>query len=40
MSMAETSNYLTHRGCIHGTHKFGSKAANGFKGFESRIETN
>ena len=32
MSMAKISNYLTNRGCIHGTHKFGSKAFKGFKG--------
>ena len=32
MSMAKISNYLTSRGCIRGTHKFGPKAAKGFKG--------
>jgi hypothetical protein len=32
MSMAKISNYLTNRGCIHGTHKFGPKAAKGYKG--------
>ncbi len=32
MSMARMSNYLTNSGCIHGTHKFGSKAAKGYKG--------
>ena len=32
MSMAKISNYLTNRGCIHGTHKFGSKAFKGYKG--------
>jgi hypothetical protein len=32
MSMAKISNYLTNRGCIYGTHKFGSKAFKGFKG--------
>ena len=38
MSMAKISNYLTNRGCIHGTHKFGSKAFKGFKGLR-QIET-
>ncbi len=32
MSMAKISYYLTNRGCIHGTQKFGPKAARGFKG--------
>ncbi len=32
MSMAKISNYLTNRGCIHGTHKFGPKAAKGLNG--------
>jgi len=30
--MAKISNYLTNRGCIHGTHKISSKAFKGFKG--------
>ena len=30
--MAKISNYLTNRGCIHGTHKLGPKAAKGYKG--------
>jgi hypothetical protein len=38
MSMAKISNYLTNLGCIHGTHKFGSKAFKGFKGLR-QIET-
>ena len=32
MSMTKFSDYLPNRGCIHGTHKFGSKAFKGFKG--------
>ena len=32
MSMAKISYYLTNRGCIHGTHNFGSNAFKGFKG--------
>ncbi len=35
MSMAKISNYLTNRGCIHGTHKFASKAFKCFKGLRS-----
>ena len=35
MSMAKISNYLTNCCCIHGTHKFGSKAFKGFKGLRS-----
>ena len=30
--MAKISNYLTNRGCIHGTHKFSGKAFKAFKG--------
>ena len=32
MSMSKISNYLTNRGCIHGTHKFSGKAFKGYKG--------
>ncbi len=28
--MAKISNYLTNRGCINGTHKFGSNVLKGF----------
>ena len=32
MSMAKISNYLTNRGCGHGTHRFSNKTAKGYKG--------
>ena len=35
MSMAKISNYLTNRGCVHGTHKFNNKAFKGYKGIKS-----
>ena len=38
MSMAKISNYLTNRGCGHGTHRFCNKTAKGYKGVKY-IET-
>ena len=35
MSMAKISNYLTNRGCVHGTHKIGNKILKGYKGIKS-----
>jgi hypothetical protein len=35
MSMAKISNYLTNRGCIHGTHIINKKAYKGYKGIKS-----
>jgi len=34
MSMAKISNYLTNRGCVHGTHKINNKTAKGYKGIK------
>ncbi len=31
MSMAKRTSYLKNRGCIHDTHKFGSKALKGLR---------
>lgn len=35
MSMAKISNYLTNRGCGHGTHRFSNKTAKGYKGVKN-----
>lgn len=35
MSMAKISNYLTNRGCVHGTHVINKKPTKGYKGIKS-----
>ena len=35
MSMAKISNYLTNRGCVHGTYKIANKAFKGYKGLKT-----
>ena len=32
MSMAKISNYLTNRGCVYGTQRFGIKTSKCYKG--------
>ena len=34
MTMAKISNYLTNRGCMYGSHRFGNKTARSCKGLK------
>jgi hypothetical protein len=35
MSMAKISNYLTNRGCVYSTQRFGNKTSKCYKGLKN-----